>query len=90
MVTGVKHEDTYVACVFGMIPHEMGVISMAHTQIAAGSDTKNMEWARHIIFEHTQEIHAMLAWLEAREIDVPDSCPALPNTASHCGPGLNA
>ena len=73
MMAGLQHEDPDVAFVLGMIPHHQGAIDMARTQLAAGTDPKNMELARHIIAEQQQEIDAMRDWLEAREIEMPDS-----------------
>jgi hypothetical protein len=73
MMAGLQHEDPDVAFVLGMIPHHQGAIDMARIQLAAGTDAENMELARHIIAEQQQEIDAMLAWLEARGIEMPDT-----------------
>jgi len=71
MMDGVQNEDPDVAFVLGMIPHHQGAIDMARIQLRAGSDTENMELARHIIAEQQQEIAAMRAWLQERGVETP-------------------
>ncbi|WP_258045647.1 CopM family metallochaperone [Mesorhizobium sp. NBSH29] len=69
MMDGIRHPDTDVAFVLGMISHHQGAIDMARVQLKYGVNPENRELAEHVIKEQEQEIEQMRRWLQQRGID---------------------